>query len=272
MENTFDKARTTLAQKPAQPSAGRGTVAPKAQTIQPVLGEVNKDSLASEQLNKITSQDSPLMQRANQEGIFSAQKRGLSNSSLAAGASMGAMVDRATPLAQQDANAYQTQNLKNQESENSALAFNASEENKFGLNHQGFDHQTRLNNQNLRNELELQDVRNEQSTKLAEIEADYKLLAQNSASAAQIVSSYQDQAGAILSNNELDGDQINKAMEQLKLVRDASIKVVSGVTNTDLSEYAFQPAAPVQEPSQELQPTIPDGIRTPTRIRFPGAQ
>jgi hypothetical protein len=58
---------------------------------------------AAEQLNKITSQDSPNMVRARNQGMLSAAKRGLGESTIAGQASQGAMVDRALPLAQQDA-------------------------------------------------------------------------------------------------------------------------------------------------------------------------
>lgn len=70
--------------------------------------------LASSQLNKITSQESPLIKRARQQGLTLANNRGLINSSIAAGAAEGAMVDRATPLAQQDAAIFQGQRLQNQ--------------------------------------------------------------------------------------------------------------------------------------------------------------
>lgn len=87
--------------------------------------DVDKSTLASNQLNDITAQDSPLMQRARQEGILSAAKRGLQNSSIAAGAAEGAIVDRATPLAQQNASILNTQALANQEAKNEADKLNA---------------------------------------------------------------------------------------------------------------------------------------------------
>ena len=82
--------------------------------------EVPKADLASSQLNDITSQDSPLMKRARQEGILSAAKRGLQNSSIAAGAAQGAIVDRATPLAQTNAQQLSQQSLANQAAINQA--------------------------------------------------------------------------------------------------------------------------------------------------------
>lgn len=55
------------------------------------------------QLNSMLDSDSPLMKRAETQGKQFANQRGLLNSSMAAGASQGAMIDRATPIAQQDA-------------------------------------------------------------------------------------------------------------------------------------------------------------------------
>ncbi len=72
---------------------------------QAVAGQVTggpTEMSAAEQLNKITSQSSPNMVRAAQQGMMSAAKRGLQGS-IASQAAQGAMVDRALPLAQQDA-------------------------------------------------------------------------------------------------------------------------------------------------------------------------
>ena len=67
------------------------------------MGVVDASKMTSAgQLTGITASGSPLMQRAAQEGLLQAGRRGLDNSSIAAGAATGAMVDRATPLAQQE--------------------------------------------------------------------------------------------------------------------------------------------------------------------------
>lgn len=58
---------------------------------------------AAQQLADITAQDSPLMARARQQGLQTAARRGLLNSTISAQAAMGQMVDKALPLAQQDA-------------------------------------------------------------------------------------------------------------------------------------------------------------------------
>lgn len=121
----------------ASATAGQATTAPGAtagKATSSNAGASNYDALtqsvgdkadASKQLNTITSQDSPLMQRARQEGLLTAAKRGLQNSSIAAGASEGAMVDRATPLAQQNAQQEFQQGLNNQNATNQSREFNA---------------------------------------------------------------------------------------------------------------------------------------------------
>ncbi len=93
--------------------------------------EVDPTKTASGQMDEITGKDSPLMQRAQQEGILMAARRGLSNSSIAAGAAMGAMVDRAQPLALANAQQYAQQDLANQAALNAASQFNSTWDNQM---------------------------------------------------------------------------------------------------------------------------------------------
>lgn len=79
-------------QKTAKPDSAMPSIAP---------GQVD-DSVANK-VTALTKQDSPLMQAAQTEGLKIANRRGLLNSSIAAGASTGAALDRALPIASQDA-------------------------------------------------------------------------------------------------------------------------------------------------------------------------
>lgn len=73
---------------------------------------MSDDQTVEHRLAGILAKDSPLMQRAATQGMQYANGRGMLNSSMAAGAAQGAMIDRATPIAQQDAQqAFQRQNL-----------------------------------------------------------------------------------------------------------------------------------------------------------------
>jgi len=75
--------------------------------------EVTPGQTVQGQLDQILSSDSPLMQRAATQGAQVANSRGLLNSSMAAGAAQGAMIDRATPIASQDAQTYFQNNQSN---------------------------------------------------------------------------------------------------------------------------------------------------------------
>lgn len=64
--------------------------------------KITEDMTSAGRLDKMLGSDSPLMKRAKTQGQQMAQQRGLLNSSMAAGASQGAMIDRAQPFALQD--------------------------------------------------------------------------------------------------------------------------------------------------------------------------
>lgn len=64
------------------------------------------ESLVQNQLTGLLDPNSPLMKRAVSQSQELAASRGLQSSSIAAGAGTGAMIDRALPIAQQDAQTY----------------------------------------------------------------------------------------------------------------------------------------------------------------------
>ena len=75
-------------------------------------------STVQRQMTDITRRASPLMERARMVGVLAAGKRGLQNTNIAGGMSQGAMVDRALPIAQQDASTYFSQQRANQDALN----------------------------------------------------------------------------------------------------------------------------------------------------------
>jgi len=87
---------------PAMASAPSPAPAPvPAAQVAPVANP--KVETSAGQLNSLLGQDSPLMQRARTLAQEQMNQRGLVNSSMAVGAAQGAMIDRITPFAQQDA-------------------------------------------------------------------------------------------------------------------------------------------------------------------------
>ena len=89
------------------------------------------------QVTSILGQDNPLMQRARSLATQQMNQRGLVNSSMAQGAGVAAMVDRALPIASQDAQTYNQRAMANQEAINQANQFNTAQTNQmfqFGQN------------------------------------------------------------------------------------------------------------------------------------------
>ena len=70
-----------------------------------------QDDVAS-RVNALTSQDSPLIQQARSSGMATANRRGLINSSIAAGAGEAAALGAAVPIASQDASQTHNKNLE----------------------------------------------------------------------------------------------------------------------------------------------------------------
>lgn len=108
------------------------------QTTTPQTREVNQATeTAAGQVNSLLANDNPLLQRARTLARQGMAQRGLVNSSMAQGAGVAAMVDRITPIAQQDAQTYSQRALANMEATNEANQFNVNQNNQLlsqGLN------------------------------------------------------------------------------------------------------------------------------------------
>jgi hypothetical protein len=83
------------------------------------------------ELARILEQDSPLMQRARQEAARAANRRGLQNTSMAMGMAEGALVDRALPMAAQNAQQALQRELDNTLKRQEAAMFTAEQQNQL---------------------------------------------------------------------------------------------------------------------------------------------
>lgn len=92
-----------------------------------------KTQTAAGQVESMLANDNPLLQRARTIAKQGMNQRGLVNSSMAQGAGAAAMIDRVTPLAQQDANTYNAVASENMAAKNTAAQANVGEQNRFGL-------------------------------------------------------------------------------------------------------------------------------------------
>jgi len=98
-------ARSEIPQAPidtpvAQIDYTRALAGTDADYIDPATGTV------AGQLDTLLQKDIPLMQRAVNFADVQSQQKGMLGSSMAIGAAQGAMIDRMTPIAQQDAATY----------------------------------------------------------------------------------------------------------------------------------------------------------------------
>lgn len=91
-------------------------------------GQINPNdpTNSASQLDAITNANSPYIQLAKQQGLLSAAQRGLTNSSIGAGASEAAAVQAAAPLAQQNASTAASGQLQNSQLNTQANEFNAA--------------------------------------------------------------------------------------------------------------------------------------------------
>lgn len=78
---------------------------------------VPEDDSVATQVNKITSQNSPLMQQAKTQGLQQAGKRGLLNSSMSVGAVQDSTYRAAVPIASQNAQQISQKNLQRMQSD-----------------------------------------------------------------------------------------------------------------------------------------------------------
>jgi hypothetical protein len=109
-------------------------VAPNIATYAPTQRTVDRPTETTQgQVESILSKDSPLMQRARALAKQGMAQRGLVNSSMSQGAGVAAMIDRATPIAAQDAQTFSQAASENMNALNQSGQFNATEINRFGL-------------------------------------------------------------------------------------------------------------------------------------------
>ena len=94
--------------------------------------DVKDNQTVSGQMDNLLKSDSPYMKQAETQGKQFAAGRGLLNSSMAAGAAQGAAIERALPIAQQDAGTFANSAQFNADAGNRVGMFNADSQNLAG--------------------------------------------------------------------------------------------------------------------------------------------
>ena len=112
---TSQSTTNAAQQTPSVPSMDPAN---RPQTTGPTSYTPSSNALVSEQLNKLLSKDSDYIQVAKTNALQSANRRGLANSSIAAGEGVLAATKAALPIAQQDAGSYFTAERDNNQTAN----------------------------------------------------------------------------------------------------------------------------------------------------------
>jgi len=105
----------------------------KAQQARAHTREAQQNEMSAYHLDQMLASDSPLMRRARMQAMAGAGGRGLMNSSIAQGAAMGSMIDRAQPFALQDATAHQRAATESLTAKNQASLTNAELGTRAGI-------------------------------------------------------------------------------------------------------------------------------------------
>ena len=138
---SYAKAGTATAHKGKAYDAK--SVDAQAHTYNAYKQAVKENELASYHLQKMLDENSDYVKRGKTEGKQYAQSRGILNTTMGAAAAHGAAIDRAAPIATQDAGTYSQRALAHIDAENTARRTNAT--NKTNVSIRNADAATQVN-------------------------------------------------------------------------------------------------------------------------------
>ncbi len=200
-----------------------------AVTVDPSTLQQPTAVTGQQQLAGILNKGGALMQQAATAGNQSAASRGLLNSSMGVQAAQGAMIDRALPLAQSDAQTLNAMNTQNANTVNQAITSNAQTQNQANQwNAQTQNDFTKFNTQNQnaaaqwnagqQNEATLKAMDVNSRETLAGIEASYKQLMQVNSSAENMYNQVMKNISDIQGNKDIadKGSAINSQLSWLR--------------------------------------------------------
>lgn len=227
------------------------------------LSFVNQDkSTVQGQLKSLLSQDNPYITQARQEGERTAAKRGMLNSSMAAGASEASAIKAALPIAQQDATTYATaqskqQDVVNAQQKTTSEAIISSELAKQNADikqtQQNIQNQFTAQMQNASDQTKvwLQDFQQQHQDFVDNLNREQQSLLQNQQISAEKATSIRTQASNIMQNYQVsvenlmsDPDFLNlgsaalqNTIKQLQTLASNSINFIGASSGVDLSGF-----------------------------------
>lgn len=204
---------------------------------------VSPDATVAEQVKKITSGGSPLMQLADSRAMAEMNSRGLMDSSISQGAREAALISAALPIAQQDAATHFTADTKTSDADNAAKAANAqAANNASSVNAQLL---TSLNTTNANainsalsqtaqaaNQRALQSMSSNTQIQLANLQSQNQQLLQTNVNAANGFSQLVQQIGTIMNNAQLDQNAKQTNVQSLINNFNQFLKTTAAIAST----------------------------------------
>jgi hypothetical protein len=250
-----------------------------ASTYDPSKYVVTPDQTVEGRAANLVKDDSVLMQQARVRANQDAQSKGLLSSSLAVGAGQNAVLDKAVPIASQDAAAYNAAMTNTMNAENAAKNFGAASKNQASLanaqletdvskTNAGMAHQWALANLDADTKVKLANLDVKTRTALAQLDADTRsalglldvqsrqLLQANTSAQAMFQSTITDitniSMNATMSQEAKDAavaTQIRLLRQGLALVARVSSTEFAALSDLDLSQYFKKLIPPSPSPS-----------------------
>lgn len=248
-------AYPTLGAVPAQAQVSDATASTaNAANATAATRDLDSGELTSNNITGLIAADSPLMQQASARALQQANSRGLINSSMAVGAAQGAVLDRATPIAQADAAARTNVLNSNQANTQQTNVFNAGQQqdaNKFNANLQTQNSQfnaseankTGIVNASESNKILSQLMDQQNKLYLADIEASYKTLMQSEASATSLYQASVKNISEILMNPDLTPAAKTAAVANQNQLLKTGMEIIGKIGGLNLDELLTFPSA-----------------------------
>jgi len=136
----------------------------------------NQNALVQSRLKGLLDENNDYIKQARTEGLQQANARGLLNTVMAARAAQGAAIDRALPIAQQDASTLNQRDLADMEAQNRASEYNANANNQASQFNAGNQQQMNLANMEAENRSREYNASNQQNMTLANMDAQNKMI------------------------------------------------------------------------------------------------
>lgn len=183
-----------------------------------------EDASVSSRLTGLMSQQSPLIKQARAQGVQAANRRGLLNSSIAAGASQNAAYAAALPIASQEASQVHQANLSKQEFGQQQKLQSSDQSQQRYLQEQDMGFRERISG-----------LDREAQERIAKM----NLGASERAAAANLAASFEGSYASVISNimnnTEMPADVRRQYVEQAGKVRDSNLALVEQMYGIDLN-------------------------------------